>query len=300
MPGTLIVGDARIDSVVDIARFDMSLKWFFPGVDPAALDPARDWLEPTFLEGDRLSIAIQSFVIRLEGTTILVDTCVGEQKERVRHKLWHERRDTGYLARLAALGLAPEDIDIVFCTHLHADHVGWNTRLENGRWVPTFPNARYVMAKDEVAHWQARLATRPAEEVNHGSFADSVLPVLESGRALLVDADHEIVDGLVVRALPGHTPAHAGLSLRRNGCGCLFTGDAIHHPAQLVQPDWSSALCDDRLRASQTRRRFLAEAADRDDWLVPAHFMDIVGLRIRAHGDGYVPTTPLGSATAVA
>lgn len=292
----LLVGDARIDRLVDLERFDLSLKWFFPDADPENLEAARGWLEPVFMQGDRISITIQSFVLRIADTTILVDTCVGEHKARPRHPAWHRREASGYLGRLAALGLAPEDIDVVFCTHLHADHIGWNTRLDNGRWVPTFPNARYVMSRDELAYWQSRLATEPAELVNHNSYADSVLPILEAGRADLVAYDHEIVDGLVVRALPGHTPAHAGLSLRRAGCGCLFTGDGIHHPAQLVRPDWSSALCQDGALARQTRRKFLAETAEHNDWLVPAHFIDTVGLRIRPKGDGFEPATVVGRA----
>jgi glyoxylase-like metal-dependent hydrolase (beta-lactamase superfamily II) len=241
------------------------------------------------MQGEIVHLSIHSLVLRVAGRVVLIDTCVGEDKPRPRRAPWNERAATSYLARLAAVGLRAEDVDVVFCTHLHADHVGWNTRLLNGRWVPTFPNARYLMGRAELAHWQAELRAQPAAEVNHGSYADSVLPVIEAGRADLVDTEHELLDGLVDRALPGHTPGQVGLSLRRGDAFGLFVGDAIHHPVQLVQPDWSSSLCTDQQRARETRRKFLAEAAECRAWLVPAHFSGATGVQIRARGNGFVP-----------
>jgi glyoxylase-like metal-dependent hydrolase (beta-lactamase superfamily II) len=285
----LAVGDARLDRVVDVERFELALGWLFPDADPGALAEHRHWLDPRYMQGEALALSIHSVVLRVAGRVILIDTCVGEHKPRPRQSRWHERENTPYLARLGALGIAPDNVDLVFCTHLHADHVGWNTRLKNGRWAPTFPNARYLIGRTELAHWEATLKTESAAMVNHGSYADSVLPVIEAGRVDLVEGEHEVLDGLSVRSLPGHTPGQVGLSLRRQEQGCLIVGDAIHHPVQLVRPDWSSGLCADPAMARQTRRAFLNEVADRGDWLVPMHFMDTTGLRIRRSGDAFVP-----------
>ena len=204
------IGDAQLDRVVDLDRFELKLRWLFPDADPALLEADRHWLEPNFMHGEIVALSIHSLVLRVGGRVVLIDTCVGEHKPRPRHPSWHERAATTYAERLAAVGLRAEDIDVVFCTHLHADHIGWNTQLLNGRWVPTFPNARYLMGRTELAYWKAELRNRPAEDVNHGSYADSILPVIERGKADLVDTDHEILDGLVVCALPGHTPGKWG------------------------------------------------------------------------------------------
>lgn len=283
------IGDAQLDRVVDLDRFELKLRWLFPDADPAVLEADQHWLEPNFMRGEIVALSIHSLVLRVGGRVVLIDTCVGEHKPRPRHPSWHKRAATTYAERLAAVGLRAEDIDVVFCTHLHADHIGWNTQLLNGRWVPTFPNARYLMGRTELAYWEAELRNRPAEEVNHGSYANSILPVVELGKADLVDTDHEVLDELVVCALPGHTPGQVGLSLRRgDDCG-LLVGDAIHHPVQLVQPDWSSCLCADPQQARETRRKVLAEAAERRAWVVPAHFMGVTGMRIRERGNGFVP-----------
>ncbi|HVV92970.1 MAG TPA: MBL fold metallo-hydrolase [Hyphomicrobiales bacterium] len=285
----LRIGDTEIERVVDLDRFELQLRWLFPNADPAALEADRHWLEPAFMQGETVGLSIHSTILRIDGRIVLIDTCVGEHKPRPRHAAWNERPATPYLARLAAVGLRPEDVDVVLCTHLHADHVGWNTRLVNGRWVPTFPKARYLIGRAELAHWQERLRRQPEGEVNHGSYADSVLPVIDAGMVDLVESDHEIANGLVVRALPGHTPGQVGLSLRRGDAGGLFVGDAIHHPVQLVRPDWSSSLCADPDQARITRQGFLAEAAERGAWLLPAHFIGVTGMRIRRRGDGYAP-----------
>ena len=286
----LNVGDARLDRVVDIPRFELPLAWLFPDADPAALAEHRHWLEPEFMQGEVLALSIHSVVVRVAGRVILVDTCVGEHKPRPQRPAWNTRETSAYLSGLDAIGLAPEAVDIVFCTHLHADHVGWNTMLRNGRWVPTFPNARYLIGRTELAHWQQRLESEAPDKVNHGSYADSVLPIIEAKRADLVDGGHELLDGLTVQPLPGHTPGQVGLSLRRQGQGCLIVGDALHHPVQLVRPEWSSGLCADPDQARVTRQRFLNQVADGNEWLVAMHFMDMIGMQIRRTGRGFLPS----------
>jgi glyoxylase-like metal-dependent hydrolase (beta-lactamase superfamily II) len=282
---TLLIGDARIDRVVDLARFTIDLTHLFPSADSRALDADRHWLEPEFMRGDELALSIHSTVIRLDGRVILVDACVGEHKPRPKHPAWDARQGTAYLAGLAALGLTRADVDIVFCTHLHADHIGWNTVLEDGRWVPTFPNARYLIGRSELTHWQDAVAREPSH--NHGSYHDSVLPVIQAGQVDLVDSDQETAHGLVVRALPGHSVGQVGISLERGGDHGVFAGDAIHHPAQLVRPDWSSRFCWDAALSRATRQDLLAAAAERGSWIIPAHFIGRVGVKVRARGEGF-------------
>src|SRR5690606_29853570 len=164
-----------------------------PGATGEALRPFEATLAPDHVDLARgnILIGLHSLLLRVGGLNILIDACVGEQKHRPRRADWHQRAGTGYLDRLRAAGVAPEEIDIVLCTHLHADHVGWNTRMDNGRWVPTFPKARYLIGRDELAHWQAEEAAEPGRH-NHGSYADSVLPVIEAGQSELVDDGFEL------------------------------------------------------------------------------------------------------------
>ncbi len=282
---------ADVQRIIDLDPFRLPLGTLFPVADMAALEPFRDSLDGDHFdyEAGMVQLAVQSHLVRLGSTNILVDACVGEDKERPRRPDWHQRRGSGFIKRLATAGCAPEDIDIVVCTHLHADHVGWNTRLDNGRWVPTFPNARYLMGRTELAHW-ADLAGKPSEHpVNHGSHDDSVLPVLEAGQAVAVTDGHNVAAGASIVPLPGHTPGHMGLRIGLAGQpALLFIGDAMHSPAQVFNPDWSSAFCADPAEAAVTRRRFLAEAAETDTVLVPAHLRGDA-MRIRRRGSGFMP-----------
>ena len=189
----------------------------------------RAWLEPTAIDPatGKLILCIQSWVVRTKHHTILVDTCVGNDKERPNHPFWNRLRGDAYMRGLAALGLTVEDIDIVMCTHMHVDHVGWNTRLENGRWVPTFPKARYVFSAEEFAYWNTEnaKATSPI-------FTDSVLPIVEAGRAEMVADTHAITDTIRLEPTPGHTPHHVALRVGSGDHEALFTGDLIHSPCK--------------------------------------------------------------------
>jgi len=288
----LVLGRARVDRLVDLPRFEMKLATLFPDATLEALEGERHWLEPRFLEGGMVRLPIQSMVLRLDGKVILVDTCVGEHKPRPRHPTWDRRKATTYLMQLAALGLHREDIDYVLCTHLHADHVGWNTQWSDGSWVPTFPRARYLVGRAELAHWEDRRKSQAAETVNHGSYEDSVLPVMAAGLLDRVDpGDAPLLPGLKLRPLPGHTPGQIGLEFRRDGARALFIGDAMHHPVQLVRPEWSTGLCTDPERARATRRSFLEEAAEERMWLIPAHFIDMTGVQVKRAGNGFRPAS---------
>ena len=284
------IGDVRIDSVTDLEVMEFPLATMLPHAEN--LDGFGDWLEPDHYHraSNTLLLVCQSIILRAPGRVILIDTCVGCGKQRPARPAWHERDDAGrYLAGLAALGLAPEQVDTVFCTHLHVDHVGWNTRREDGRWVPTFPRARYLFGRRELAYWNERVAALGAAAVNHGAHQDSVVPILEAGLADLVDDGHEVAPGVVLTPLPGHTPGQMGLALERPTGRALFCGDAIHSPVQIVRPDWSTAFCVDQAAAARTRMGILEAAAAQGQIVVPAHFRGSGRVRIERDGTGFRP-----------
>ena len=191
---------------------------------------------------------------------------------------------------MRALGVAPEAIDFVFCTHLHADHVGWNTKLENGRWVPTFPNARYVFAKREYEHWEAehrRIQAAGEAPLAQGSFADSVLPVVEAKRAVFVESDHEFEKGVHLEPAYGHTPGNCVFHARSGGGHAVFIGDVMHTAAQLANPALSSRFCSDPAESARTRTALVERHADTDTVVLAAHFPTPVAGRIRRRGAGF-------------
>ncbi len=287
----MTIGKATIQRVVDIETFAMPMAIILPQADLAALEPHRDLLAPTHIDFDAQAVllTVQSHIVQVDGLTILVDTCVGEDKHRPLRPVWHQRTETGYLERLAGLGLKPEDIDMVMCTHLHPDHVGWNTRLSNGRWVPTFPNAKYVMGKAEFEHWNTLAQTQLDPPVNQGSFDDSVLPIIERQQEQFVDVGDGLAAGLSIIDLEGHTKGQIGLDIDGGtGTRAIICGDAVHTPAQVLFPQWSSAFCLDGAAAAQTRQRLFTCAASEDVVLVPNHLRGD-GMRIEAKGSGFMP-----------
>lgn len=285
------LGNGHLEKIVDMDTFVLPFDLIMPGRDPMELLPYADLLSPDHVDfaGGNLLLSLHSFLLRIGGLTILIDTCVGEHKPRPRRADWNERTGSGYLTRLAAAGVAPEDVDIVMCTHLHADHVGWNTRLEGGRWVPTFPKARYLIGAAELAHWQAEEARAPGA-ANHGSYVDSVLPVIEAGQMERVEDGFSLGRSMTITGLAGHAPGQIGLDLDCGSSGHVhFCGDAFHSPVQVYRPDWSSRFCHDPAMAAALRTRLLAEAAEDDTLLLPAHLRNAFGMRVRRDGEGFRP-----------
>jgi len=237
-------------------------------------------------EHDRLVVSMHSWLIRSGGKVILLEACCGNHKERPWSPHFHQL-DTPYLANLAAAGVTPEDVDIVLCTHLHTDHVGWNTRLENGRWVPTFPNAKYLFSDLEDARWNPQ---RNAElTANHAAvYEDSVLPVVRAGQAQLLEDSVHALDGLLsIEPAPGHTPGHVVLKLVDDHAGALFCGDVLHHPVQVVRPDWVNGFDQNPQQAVETRMKVLAWCADEKALLFPTHFAAPHVAAIHREGDGF-------------
>jgi glyoxylase-like metal-dependent hydrolase (beta-lactamase superfamily II) len=288
---TQLVGDIRIDRVLEVEQPYFELGFLLPGAPADLIAENADWLKPHFVDpaDGRLILAFQTFVIRTGRHTILVDTCTGNDKERPQRPNWH-RQKHDYLGRLRAIGVAPEDVDFVFCTHLHADHVGWNTKLENGRWVPTFPKARYVFAKREYEHWEKvhrEIVATGGEPLSHGSFADSVLPVVEAKRAVLVAEDHEFETGVHLAPAYGHTPGNCVLHARSNGAHAVFIGDVMHTAVQLADPALSSRFCSDPAESARTRAALVERHAETDTVVLACHFPTPVAGRIRRNRTGF-------------
>ncbi|MGB6120038.1 MAG: MBL fold metallo-hydrolase [Mesorhizobium sp.] len=287
----LDLGAARLDKIVDLDPFVLDLDFLMPDAKIDVLEPHRALLEPDHVDfaSKTVLLGLHSLLLRSGGLTILIDTCVGEHKPRPRRSDWHERAASGYLERLAAAGVQPADVDIVLCTHLHADHVGWNTRLDNGRWVPTFPNARYLIGREELAHWQAEEAIAPGQH-NHGAYADSVLPVVVAGLVEKVDDGFEVGRGARLIGLPGHSPGQLGMCL---DCGpkgkAFFCGDVVQTPVQVLHPEWSSRFCIDPALAEKTRIELFGEAAESNALVIPAHLRNAYAMRVSPLAHGFMP-----------
>jgi glyoxylase-like metal-dependent hydrolase (beta-lactamase superfamily II) len=286
----LVIGNVTVHRIVDIDPFVLPLKTLFPGAAIDALTPYAGLLGADHIDfnAEAILLALQTYVIQIGGKTILIDTCVGEHKERPARPEWHARTATSYIANLAAAGFALGEIDLVMCTHLHADHVGWNTILQSGRWIPTFPNARYVISQGELDHWS--LQGSISRQVNHGCFVDSVQPLLDCDRVTIADAGDAIAEDTRIVALPGHSPGQIGLQVTARSAACLlFCGDALHSPGQVVRPEWSSAFCYDAIAAEQTRRGLLQRGAEEGLVLLPAH-LRARAMRVSHRDNGFCPS----------
>ena len=264
--------------------------FILPDVDMAQVDAQAPWVRPGFVDAqDRLVMSFHSYVLKTARYNILIDSCVGNHKERPLRANWH-RQESAYLAAMAAAGVAPHEIDFVCCTHLHADHVGWNTSLRDGAWVPTFPKARYVFSRTEYAFWEGEhrhaLASGAAAP-NHGSFGDSVLPVVDAGQAVMVDDGFEFDHGVHLHAAAGHTPGNCVLHARSQGAQAVFSGDIFHSPVQLVNPDWSSRFCHDPAQAAAVRHGLAQELADTPSLLLAGHFPSPVAGRVVSRSQGF-------------
>jgi len=279
----LQVADLRIDRIVEQEAPLRPALDMLRSLTPEVLEENREWLTASgALTADSyLFLAFQSFLVRTPHHTILIDTCIGNDKPRPTRPMWHMKTDPTYADRFRAAGVSPEQIDFVMCTHMHVDHVGWNTRLENGRWVPTFPNARYVFAKDEYAYWHAENA-----KADNPIFQDSVLPIVEAGRAEMVDSEHGIGDHLRLLPTPGHTPGHVSMSLGRNG-EAVVSGDILHSPLQCRYPEMSAIFDVDPDQSATTRRKFLEHYAETDTLCCMTHFPSPSFGKLHRWGDGF-------------
>ena len=277
------VADITIHPIVEMTQGFSPALDFFPTLSPEILAEHRHWLAPDALDAtDRIVLCFQSFLVRTPHHTILVDTCIGNDKDVPHRPAWHRKQDRIWLDALAQAGATPDDIDLVLCTHLHADHIGWNTRLENGVWVPTFPNARYLFSETELAHWTARNAETPI-----GAIQDSVLPIVAANRADLVTSHHEIGDHVRLLPTPGHTIDHFAVELGHGAAHAVITGDLIHSPLQARYPHLNMWLDHDPAQAAATRRAFLDRFCDTATQCCFAHFPNPSTRRVKRWADGF-------------
>jgi glyoxylase-like metal-dependent hydrolase (beta-lactamase superfamily II) len=262
-------GGFEIARIVELEEPFLKPEQMFPDATPEAIDAERAWLEPHALcpETGKLILPIQTYVVRTRHHVALVDTCIGNDKSPAGFKRWAGRQDDGWLRQFAALGLRPEDVDYVFCTHLHLDHCGWHTRRVDGHWLPTFPNARHLFSREEFAY-----AERRQREHQDPVFAENVLPIMEAGLGELVSPDHVIDDSLRLESTPGHTPGHVAVHIGEDGADAVVTGDLIHSPLQCVYPEWNFAYDEIPTLAAKTRRDFLERYADGPTLILASHF----------------------------
>ena len=289
------VGDVLITRIID-----MDLPGLPPEVvfDALTQEQVREvgWLQPHYATPDgALNVSIHAYLVESKGVRTIVDTCAGNDKPR--HIPFFNMASNPFLERLAEAGFKPEDIDYVLCTHLHVDHVGWNTRWNGQAWVPTFPNARYLFGRLEWAHWEseiAQAATCEEEAEIHAIMEDSVQPIISAGLHELVETDHRITDEVQLFPTPGHTPGHVSVAINSGGQAAVITGDIMHHPIQMANASVQASFDSDKEAAEATRRAFLRDHGDRDIFILGSHFARPCGGWIVRDGAAWrlVPSPP--------
>jgi glyoxylase-like metal-dependent hydrolase (beta-lactamase superfamily II) len=274
------IGDVRITRVVEMLT-PVPVEGLLPGATAEGVERNLSWLRPHFVDDDgNLLLSIHALCVESQGRKIVIDTCVGN--DRAIPEFEGLTLHTPFLDELAAAGFAREDVDTVVCTHLHFDHVGWNTMLVDGEWVPTFPNARYVICQGEWEHWSAEGGTGYAATLN-----DAVRPVVDAGLADLVPPDHRVTDEIRLEPTPGHTPGHVGVHIESGGRHAFITGDLAHHPVQWAEPTWAAAPDTDPAQSTATRQRLLDEFADTDVLVIGTHFAPPCSGHLVSDGDAY-------------
>jgi glyoxylase-like metal-dependent hydrolase (beta-lactamase superfamily II) len=285
MTSDYALGDVILHQVVEQEAPFFDAFEFFPSLTPEIMQENRSWLQPTYFDAaGRLILCIQSYLVRTPRHNILIDTCVGNHKPRPRRPFWDMMTSDRYETGLAATGLSVSDIDYVMCTHLHVDHVGWNTRRANGRWVPTFPRARYVFAGRELDYWALRHKDDPE---SLPWISDSVLPIVEAKRAELVASDHELDDLVKLIPTPGHTIDHYSVRVGKAGHDAIITGDMIHTPLQARYPEIGMFTDYDAKQAAQTRRTLFDRVCETSTLMCTAHFPSPSTGRIVRRGDTF-------------
>ncbi|MEZ5923618.1 MAG: MBL fold metallo-hydrolase [Hyphomicrobiaceae bacterium] len=284
----LHIGDVTITSLIERDGPWRRPEDFFLGYDTRIARAHLDTLPPCVFDQatGRMIITYQTFVVRTPRHTVLIDTCTGEDKGYAApldfpKQPWRDAFD--------AAGLTSESITHVFCTHLHFDHTGWNTRLENGRWVPTFPNAKYIFHRAEYAHWErvAREGDKPPGPSPDSAWSYNCRPIVEAGQALLVDDGFELDETFRLISTPGHSPHHCCVEITSKGQTVIVTGDLMHHVFQVREPGWSTVFDSDPAEAARSRRDFLAAVADTPTIILPVHFPDPTTGRVVAGKVGF-------------
>ena len=292
------IGEVEVTTIKETDLHGLSS--LIPEATPDAVKQIG-WLAPCFADetGEMFGV-IQAFVVKTPDKTIVVDTCVGDNKDRFLVEEWNAMQ-SGFLQRFEEAGFRTKDVDYVLCTHLHVDHVGWNTRWDGNCWVPTFPNAKYLFAEEEYRFWEnAREKAAPdltqlSGDLERGLATfdleqrrvheDSIRPVIDAGLVELVSGDHKIDDCIALRPTPGHTPGHVSVEIRSDDKRALITGDCFHHPCQIAHPEWATLVDVDQNQGTETRRQLLHEFSENNGVILGSHFSEPVGGHI-VHKDG--------------
>lgn len=275
------IGDVTITKVIELEATG-GTRFILPQATPEAV-LGIEWMKPHFMSDEgRLKMSIHALVVEAGGMRIVVDTCLGNDKQGRHVPTWNALK-LPFLERMTEAGFPRESIDVVMCTHLHVDHVGWNTMLVDGKWVPTFPNARYLMARPEFEYWR--------QEKDHDEqvavFDDSVRPVFDAGLVDLVETDHRLCDEVSLVPTVGHTPGHVSVSIESQGQKALITGDFCHHPCQMAHPEWAATVDFDQEQSTRTRREVFERLAGTSTLVIGTHFAGCSSGRVVKYGDAY-------------
>jgi len=278
------IGEVEIIQIVEMEDND-SFSTIIPESKPKRILEIG-WMRPHFAdEKGNLKALVQSFLIRSNGKNILIDTCNGNEKSRPSMPAWGNLK-TDFLRKFRDVGVMPENIDIVACTHLHFDHVGWNTKIEGGKWVPTFPNAKYLFSKKEYDYWIKKPQKELADDLN--GIDDSVTPVVEAGLAEFVSDDYRIDGNVRFIPTPGHTPHHISVVIESNGEKAIISGDVLHHPCQIAHQEWTTLSDAHPNQTIETRKKFLGEIKNSNTLLIGSHFADPVAGLVIKKGDNLI------------
>ncbi len=274
------IGDVKITRIIE-SEAAWPGTWLIPNATPENIRKEADWLYPVFSdETGKLKLSIHALVLESQGQRIVVDTCIGNDKVRS-NPAWSKLK-LPFLDDLKKAGYTRDQIDCVICTHLHVDHVGWNTMLENDKWVPTFSNARYIIGGTEWDYWSKSDNAEFRDPVE-----DSVRPVIAEGMGELVDSTYRITDEVRLEPSPGHTPGHHSVRISSKGQEAVITGDLMHHPLQCKYPDWDDSFDSDGAMAKKTRRAFCERYADGSVLVFGTHFATPSCGKIVSKGDAF-------------
>lgn len=276
------IGDVEISRIVEVNGWEDDIAMLWPDAVPEDVQK-YPWLKPHWATEDgKMIISFQCFVMRTPDHCIMLDTCIGADRQREFDIFTNMQ--TSFLDDLAHAGFAPEGIDIVLCTHLHFDHVGWNTRLVDGKWVPTFPNARYLFGKSEFEHWKMLEETKGYHDLNH--MYDAVLPVVEAGLVDLIGPDHRPCPEITLMPTPGHTPGHVSIVIESKGKKAIITGDLMHCPIQFAEPQRIVRFDMNQEQGAQTRQAFVEKLSNQDVLVLGSHFADPTAGYVVSDDDG--------------
>lgn len=271
-----IIGEVEIIQIIEMEDNEL-FATFIPEAKPKKVLEI-DWLKPYFIgEKGNLKALVQSFLIKSKRKNILIDTCNGNGKERPNLPTWGNLH-TDFLDKFRDSGISPEAIDIVACTHLHFDHVGWNTKLENGKWKPAFPNAKYLFSKEEYEYWIKKPAKEMIDDFN--GIDDSVSPIVEAGLAEFITDNYRIDENVSFMPTPGHTPHHISVMIESQGKKAIISGDVMHHPCQIAHQEWTTSADTYPDQTIETRKKFLSQVKDKDVLIIGSHFANPVAGKI--------------------